>query len=1248
MAQAADTSIKNPVKRDGVSQRQRRLAALGPGFVKVDERTTGDFMLFALEFSRQLHYYNEDNELSGDWEAFWGSSPSVMIASIERFNPLPLKEAFSVLRDAPTATEAGVWQMFAHNLALARKLDDWLKAFSTNDPFGKYIKTLVGANLASTLPRLLAYELGAAEVLSADTGYLAGDYSGFSPAWNLGDPSSVEPDKSLFNPLRLLDEDELPEGLPSEPSLAERLAAAYDGLNGLFTEIYNILFQVIKAAPGYFSATLEQNGHQPHIALFITFLKLYELLQDDLNRMTERHLDFYYKDVLQLKVKDAVPDKVHLFFELAKQVEEHQLKKDTRFRAGKDSEGKELFYTLDQETVFNRAQVESLRSVYSFRKSGIIQSVHAAPVANSADGQGAKFPKTEDKPSWPTLGNENLAEARLGFAIASRELQMAEGARTVTLAITTGAGPSEDGFTLNKEMLEVKLSGAKEWIDVGEVSTGFTATRVDNLIKIQFTLPAGAPPVVGLDAKKLKTDYGTDLPVLRVLLKQFDAEGKSNKIYECLHIARIENISLTVHVAGASRLMAFSDDGAVDTAKPFMPFGASPKAGSAFYVGCAEAALKSLDSVTLHVTWQQLPADLKDYYAGYNELPNDLSPASFTANAHSIGAGGVNSPAATDIQLFKADNGNPDQSEAFNDFKAIIELTNGDIELEHLLLPEHAETFGQNTKEGFLRFDLNRDFEHEQYPTVLTRQMLAASKLPWSVVGAWYWEILSDGTREAYSEDIPVYGIQDEVVIPNSPYTPVIKELSLDYTSTVTYQFENDPSFRYFHIHPFTDTYEHLKPEKNEKSVLPLFPAEGALYIGLKDLEPLQSLQLLFQVAENTADAGLDPAEIKWSFLADNEWQEFDPADIPSDTTKGLINSGIITLAMPAEINKNNTLLPSDLHWLRVAAAENAKAVSEAINIYAQAALVAFQDNDNAESHLKTPLEPKKIGKPEVADSALKKINQEYQSFGGRAKEDPLSFYTRVSERLRHKGRAITLFDYERLVLEAFPDIFKVKCVNHTNAEFQLRPGHVLISVIPDFSSLKAVDRRQPKVTRARLEAIREYLEARNTAFVGKAHASLHLANPVYEVIQVAFSVQFKPEITAKAYYARQLEEAIIRYLSPWAYEDGAEINFGGKVYKASILDFVEGQDYVDFVTGFSMSHTHSIPADGGPGKNEPDISFAEARTPISILVPASEMSICIIGEDDGCTVDCPKETVSEDTLGYMAVDGRSFTVRKP
>jgi hypothetical protein len=80
-------------------------------------------------------------------------------------------------------------------------------------------------------------------------------------------------------------------------------------------------------------------------------------------------------------------------------------------------------------------------------------------------------------------------------------------------------------------------------------------------------------------------------------------------------------------------------------------------------------------------------------------------------------------------------------------------------------------------------------------------------------------------------------------------------------------------------------------------------------------------------------------------------------------------------------------------------------------------------------------------------------------------------------------------------------------------------------------------------------------------------------------------------------HYRNALEQELIAYLSPWAYTDTQDLQFGGKVYKSVILDFVEEQDYVDYVTDFKL---YSYSGDSNPYK---DVNEASAETPDTILV---------------------------------------------
>ncbi|MEL6538022.1 MAG: hypothetical protein AAFQ98_21570, partial [Bacteroidota bacterium] len=60
----------DPIYRDGVTQARRWLAALGADTVAWEDRSLEDWLRFAQEFSRHVHYYNEKHQPDGYWEGF--------------------------------------------------------------------------------------------------------------------------------------------------------------------------------------------------------------------------------------------------------------------------------------------------------------------------------------------------------------------------------------------------------------------------------------------------------------------------------------------------------------------------------------------------------------------------------------------------------------------------------------------------------------------------------------------------------------------------------------------------------------------------------------------------------------------------------------------------------------------------------------------------------------------------------------------------------------------------------------------------------------------------------------------------------------------------------------------------------------------------------------------------------------------------------------------------------------------------
>src|SRR5206468_1814616 len=97
-----------------------------------------------------------------------------------------------------------------------------------------------------------------------------------------------------------------------------------------------------------------------------------------------------------------------------KPVQKHLLAKNTLFKGGKDSIGKEINYALTEDLVVNKAAVTKIHSHQILPSGKLLGSV----ISNSYDGQGAEI-KAADK-SWFTYGDtKKSAYATTGFAIAS-------------------------------------------------------------------------------------------------------------------------------------------------------------------------------------------------------------------------------------------------------------------------------------------------------------------------------------------------------------------------------------------------------------------------------------------------------------------------------------------------------------------------------------------------------------------------------------------------------------------------------------------------------------------------------------------------------------------------------------------------------------------------------------------------------------------------------------------------------------
>jgi hypothetical protein len=118
----------------------------------------------------------------------------------------------------------------------------------------------------------------------------------------------------------------------------------------------------------------------------------------------------------------------------------------------------------------------------------------------------------------------------------------------------------------------------------------------------------------------------------------------------------------------------------------------------------------------------------------------------------------------------------------------------------------------------------------------------------------------------------------------------------------------------------------------------------------------------------------------------------------------------------------------------------------------------------------------------------------------------------------------------------------------------------------------------------------------------------LHVKNPQFEEVRVRFKLRLYDGFD-ESYYSNLLKQAITRFLSPWAFADGGTPSFGGKIYKSVLINFIEDQSYVDYVTDFQLFRNV------GGVQGSRDLDEVTGSTAVSILVsaPAGKHEITII-----------------------------------
>ena len=1201
-------------EHQGTTARGRFPEALHPDYFHLDERKTADFLKYMQELSKELVFFGPDDNPDGNWEDFLISDESFILADIASLDLADLEQKRSMAVQAferhadPEAKQLAFTEIFDLVLALLEKTDRWYRQSSRfhrkreGGILEEELASAIDFQLRTLLHKLLAFDQQCAIIF---------------PSWP-GNTKRFE----VFHGIWRLTPQEEASNMERPPDF-EHPENALKQLLLIYRPVYLTVASIVAKAPDLLQQTVEKNDrHAPHIGLILAFLEVYGLVQRDLNQLTRRHLYFFYNHVLRQHPADRKLDRVYVLFSAAPEYQQIMLRAGTRLLAGQNPDGQNRFYALERDLVVSHARVTSLKTLFVSRDPNVdqysryrlVSGLYASPVANSATGIG---PESVDlKDGWPSLGEEQrylgitertMQDAQVGFAISSATLKLDSGEREITLefVFTTtslaflqdllqdiaqkrGVHPEEVFHDIFEASLKVEYSGTKGWEPVEEYRFLSPGNWQNQGFTLGFFLEPSAPGIAPYREEVHLSGYPIELPVVRVLLQGMD----SNHPYSFLQVLELEEIKINVHVAGLRNLAAHNLFGPLDVNQPVELFGPIPRRGAAFLVGHEELFCKPLHRLQIGWTYDALPVEtggLAAYYAGYGRgIRND----SFRVSLSALSNFSWFPEQPADRQEF-------DLFDVQEDPPWVPVRTFRNIDLKKLQLkpdPNFLAPLEANTPsllpKGLLRFELTNPaigFGFDIFPKIFAEAVAAnaQSKKP---------------VRE----------------VPNQPIAPRIKDIKISYEarSTLVFQpgraYENTPDSGdvFMHITPFGSRRIFYEGKGTSNALVPVFMNEGELYIGISGVQLPQTVNLLFELTRSGKWEFGQTLYLQWHYLSFDEWKPFPAECILVDGTKGLIETGILSIELVEEMTMNNEILPGDSYWIKATIPEKAELLSRINRIFVHAA-VAINASQVREAPDFTGVPSFSIKAFEQPVPGIVEIQQPFPAFGGYPVESEEEYFVRVSESLRHKKRCITRWDFEHIALDQFKWLSQVKCIGGQELDGLAEEGEVVIVAMP---KVEQTDRfYEPKLSPGEIKEIEDHLKKYCSPFL-----RLVVRNPGYEYVRLKCRLRLESDAPGLA--LKTLQQDILHFICPWFYARDVQASIGGAIKRAELIKFVQSRPYVGYVTGIStlqfqlnVNGEYTM-RDSALFDTENDL--IQGGTPWSVLVPSQFHDFTLVEKD--------------------------------
>ncbi|CAM1367356.1 hypothetical protein TSEDIMI_40088 [Tenacibaculum sediminilitoris] len=578
----------------------------------IDSRTEKDDFSFLVNFASLINFYDKTNTVNGDWSPFLLKDPTFLIASIAKTpykkihslfaqTCITLEELLACKKFTSITNKEGenitncFNQLFNQLIGIFHLVERWVHymlesplTYNLKDYTINQVKEKYSQFLWSLL--WLKEQLYVSKQIKGITSVNKYFYNSFNP--KIWKQSNIKVPYSELLELKY-------------PLKENTECDFYNSLKTTGEIVFSFFNSIIEYSFVEFKNIKKEKKIFPDTLLLQTFTELMKIYKNQANGLTEKHLSFYYKDILRQKKQLAKADSVFTCADLSEITTPFQLKENTLFNAGEYADESTILFKTVNDVSLNPASISEAYTVTKKIKENGFSKLYKKRVKDVGT---VKEDEDGNIESWKTFGSESKPEGKevdLGFAIASPMLQLKEGNRELYLNFTFLDKINDLRFF---EKGKYYLSTEEKWYPLPKENIEITRnSKSKHKVHFKITLEESAPSIVSF--LENPDSIISSWPIFKM---------SYTELLSVNNPVKIKSLQIKVVVKEINSFQLYNDYGLLETEKPFQPLGPAPEKDQSFMIGNSEIFSKPLKTFSVELNWNNLPIAFTSYYQQYN------------------------------------------------------------------------------------------------------------------------------------------------------------------------------------------------------------------------------------------------------------------------------------------------------------------------------------------------------------------------------------------------------------------------------------------------------------------------------------------------------------------------------------------------------------------------------------------------------------------------------------------------------